>query len=394
MALRHRIPVDIRHFVVEAVFGSAPTKVIRYVEILEQDLTTVYRAKETLGFIDGSVSGDYQRTERKAFQLTLDNSDGDLVIKPGELWYDKYIRIYYGFRYFNTDIHEYEEWYRAIGTFMIDELDYGTYPRSIVMTGRDRTKKLLQSKFRYSTSFDEGEAMEDVVQAIALAGGIPLDQMSIPFPTNVFLQEDMLFEAGSTRWDALVAVTVPNMWEVRFQGDGTFSLEETKDFNTFESIEEISTGWLGTLEQPEEEKNVIKIRKKRRDTRLYNVVVVVGESANGVGVTAVAENNDPSSPTSTQEIGERVYHYKSPNITTVAQAQAFADQLLTVMGLEEYEADLETLVLPWIEEADLITFHHEEHISGEPTGFILMTYQIPLQLQSMKLGLRRIILNS
>lgn len=73
----------------------APTaRVDARIEIYEADGITRWSGDTVPRLIDGSVSIDYTRDERRTLDLTLDNSDGGLENAPGQFWYDKIIKVY------------------------------------------------------------------------------------------------------------------------------------------------------------------------------------------------------------------------------------------------------------------------------------------------------------
>lgn len=82
---------------VEAVFLAPVTQHTRRVDIFEADGTTPWMLGAPL--IDGSVTCDYGRDERRAFDITLDNSDGSISYDPDGFWYDKVIKIFRGVQY-------------------------------------------------------------------------------------------------------------------------------------------------------------------------------------------------------------------------------------------------------------------------------------------------------
>lgn len=82
---------------VQEAFLEPTTELIRRVEIYENDGETPW--KPTLWptiLIDGAVSADYSRDERRVLDITLDNSDGELDPQAGNLWYDKIFKVVFG----------------------------------------------------------------------------------------------------------------------------------------------------------------------------------------------------------------------------------------------------------------------------------------------------------
>lgn len=88
-------------FDVISAIEAPTTRHTRRVMIYESDGKTVWeKPGDESRLIDGSVSVDYSREERRVFDLTLDNTDGLLAHDPTNgLWYDKIIKIYRGVDY-------------------------------------------------------------------------------------------------------------------------------------------------------------------------------------------------------------------------------------------------------------------------------------------------------
>jgi hypothetical protein len=135
--------------------------------------------------------------------------------------------------------------------------------------------------------------------------------------------------------------------------------------------------------------SVLAYRKNVNDSRIYNHIVVTGEGAGVIPVVAEARNTDNASPTSIDNIGERTYRYNSKFITTLEQAQAVADQLLAIHALEEYEMDLSTLVIPWLEAGEVVKFDDPNPHLDQPTRFMLHSFTIPMTLEPMSATTRR-----
>lgn len=73
-------------------------RVTRRIEIYEADGVTPWNGYpfSSSFLIDGSVSVDYDRDERRTLDLTLDNQDGYFDSKPDGFWYDKVIKVFRG----------------------------------------------------------------------------------------------------------------------------------------------------------------------------------------------------------------------------------------------------------------------------------------------------------
>jgi hypothetical protein len=89
---------------------SGVTRVTRRVEIYYPDAKTLWEPADVVRLVDGSVSVDYTRDERRAMDgFVLSNSDGALKSHVNGFWYDKIIKAYAGVEY-----GEYEDYGDAI----------------------------------------------------------------------------------------------------------------------------------------------------------------------------------------------------------------------------------------------------------------------------------------
>lgn len=79
--------------------------VTRRAEIYESDGTTLWiPSAETPRMIEGTVSIDYSRAERRTLDVMFDNSDGILKHDPNGFWYDKIIKVFRGVQYRNLKV--------------------------------------------------------------------------------------------------------------------------------------------------------------------------------------------------------------------------------------------------------------------------------------------------
>lgn len=353
----------------EAAFLAPVTRHTRRVDIYEADGTTLWLpSANTIG---GSVTVDYGRDERRAFDAVFDNTDGALDYSPSGFWYDKIVKIFRGVRYEVNGTPT--TWETQVGEFMIDKLDEDDFPQTVSVSGRDYTKKMLASKFVAATGFNAGASLDATINTIAAAAGIPANKRFIP-PTGKVLGRDFIFERGVERWKAVKEMADAYGYELFFDGTGTLVMREYLDPSTSPLIYTLKTGPDG---------NLVKYKKSVSDGRLYNHVVVAGESSDTIPVWAEARNDNPASPTNIDLIGDRLYQYVSAFITTVAQAQAVADRFLSIHSLQEYDFNFSSLMLPWLEVGEIIQFIDPKAAETQPDRFLLSTLSIPLALGPM-----------
>lgn len=278
--------------------------------------------------------------------------------------------------------YEDKEWAGQIGEFMLDEIKTSNFPHTVHLQGRDYTKKLILSKFKYATAFQKGLPVEQVLRTIAINGGIDPNKIIMPNSGKV-TGKTWVFESGVERWDAFNQIASNYNFEAYFDGNGFLVVRDFEDPLTSATRFTFKTGNSG---------NLVSYEKTTRDVRIYNVIVVRGGSAQTTPVYGVAENHEPSSPTRIERIGERVFEYESQFITTTQQAQDVADKFLKLHSLEEYDLNLSSIVVPWLEAGDIVEFLDPDPNPGDPTRFLLSNFDIPLSLGAMSATGKRVVL--
>jgi hypothetical protein len=272
------------------------------------------------------------------------------------------------------------DWEVQVGEFMIDKISEDNFPHQVKITGRDYTKKCLNSKFEVATEFDPGSTLESLIASISANAGI--SRKVLP-TTGITVEKTFTYDQGTERWAALVEMATAYGYDIYFDGQGYLRMTPTQDPSTSPTVITLKTGTDG---------NLAAYTKTTDDSRLYNHVLVTGDTGDGTSLPPHAEaiNTDPNSPTSVARIGDRLYQYSSTFIETTEQAQSVADSFLAVHSLEEYQLDLTSLVLFWLDVGNIIEFIDPSPAPGDPTRFLLSTMTIPLTLDTMSATALRI----
>lgn len=351
------------------------TKVLSRVDIYEEDGITEYLLD--VGVIDGSISADYDRDERRSLDITMMDESGALEHDPGAFWYDKVLKVYRGV----VDTTG-ADWFVQTGEFMVDGIATShTDSHVMKVSGRDYAKKLINSKFLYSTLYPSTDSLEDAVEDIAFAAGV--DSFDLPV-TGIVLDVDVVFERETTRWDAIKRICLANGYEAYFKPNGELTISEFVDVSSPTVEYTFDVGTTGVMTSYD---------KKASDARVRNIVVVSGESTEIIPVTAVASNNVIGSPTGVEQIGERPEFITSPIITTEIQAQTLADKILSVSALEEYSVSFGSLVLPWLDVGVVVAIPPASTLSSfYGSNYLLSTLTFPIGLGEMSGSGKRIAL--
>jgi hypothetical protein len=279
--------------------NAATTRIDGRVEIYEQDAVTRWASDKLRRLVDGSISVDYTRDERRTADITLDNSDGVLLNAPGYFWYDKVIKVFKRVRLKTAD---FDAWECQVGEFMIDSIAEDNFPHHTKITCRDYTKKCQNSKFVVTTEFaDPTIQLETLIGAIAANAGIV--KMILPV-TGITVGQTFPYDPGTGRWDAMKEIANAYNYDVYFDQTGYLRLTPFADPYLQNATYVFKTGDDGG--------NLISYTKTTDDSRLYNHVLVIGKSTDdSLPVWAEAINTNPASPTNVDEIGDRLFEYDS-----------------------------------------------------------------------------------
>lgn len=270
-------------------------------------------------------------------------------------------------------------WVTSLGEFLPDVIDRPRFPHTIHITGRDFTKKLLQSKFGQVTAFAAGTGIASTIQNLATNGGIS----KFNFVTDATtLASTVTFEADDSRWKAMTDLATAIGMELFFDSYGYLTLRPFVDPLTAPLYYTFRTGVSG---------NLVDYGRSTNDSELFNRVVVRGDSVNNPLVYGEATNTTVTSPTRIAAIGERMM----PTITNAfvasnLEAEAIAIALLAVAGLEQYELKFDSIAVPWLEGGVAIEAVLPDSAPSDPTRFLLTDFTIPMNLGPMSSTARRI----
>ena len=361
---------DVPQPALKAAFNASVQKLVRWVDIYESDAATVWQQRVPL--VEGQVTVDASRAERRNLDLTLLDIDDGLPHSPDGLWYDKIIKPYSGIEVGGI------EYVTCLGEFMIDRLERQHFPNTVKITGRDFAKKLELDQFTATTTFTVGQPYETVIRNIATNGGITKFALS---PTGKNTGAAFTFERGTDRWKAINDLASAVGHDVYFDNFGYLTLRPYVDPVTAPVAHAFLTGSEG---------NLVTFTKAAEDSRLRNHVIVYGDGATNPLVFAEAENTAVNSPTRIAKIGRRTYKYSSKFIANNTDAGVVAGRMLRVMALEQYDISGTSIGAPWLEAGDAIEFLDPHAAADQPTRFMLASITIPLSITPMSFTAKRV----
>lgn len=268
-------------------------------------------------------------------------------------------------------------WETPLGTFYIDRIDCTSFPDQTKVTGRDGTKKAIQSKLPYTSTFEVGTSLYDLVVGQMSLAGIPVSMMRVNVGDET-LSSDMSFDRGTSRWDIVKGALESFGYERFFDAHGNFVVRKYNDPSTTPSAWVFKGG---------EDGNLVSVDSSVNDSLIYNKIVVTGTPAdsesNPVGYYGEAEVADVTAATHRDRIGERVLTIDADWVSSDAECVELAVQRLKIAALESYEINFSSIFYPWMEVGEIVTILDPKALDHEPTRFLLDNLSYPLDLGPM-----------
>lgn len=276
------------------------------------------------------------------------------------------------------------EWETQTGEFMIDDISEDHFPSHLKITGRDYTKKLLTAKFAQATSFPQGASLDGTVKTIATNAGISKFKLG---SGGIPIQALATFDRTTSRWEGLKGLCDSHNVEIFFSPDGFLTTRPFRD-------PVLSPAGL-TLSTDPSRGNLVSYSKKSSSMRIYNQVVVTGDNqddaSNGIIYQGIAENHNPASPTSIENLGQIItYFYTSSFYTSSQQCQATADAMLKIKSLEDFQLAFGAIIFPWLEAGEVVDFQDPKPGVDQPTRFLLVSFDLPMALGPMSGSAKRV----
>lgn len=265
-----------------------------------------------------------------------------------------------------------DKWETQIGEFVPETIATDADDDDLIkVTGRDYTKRCLESKLATATTYTIGQSIDTIITA--LASNSYCFKFAIT-PTGKTITKDVTYEADKTRWEIMKDIANTSGYEIFFNSMGFLVMRPYQD--------PLLTPPSFTLAAGEPYGNLVKISSTASDSRLKNQIVVKGESSDStvLPVWAMSQNTTPNSPSAVNRIGARTETFSSPLYITVSQCKAMADSLLRVSSLEEFEISFEAILFPWLEVGEILVKDNSVGTSGtgEPDRFLISSLTFPL----------------
>ena len=334
--------------------------------------------------VDGSVDLDITRATRRTFTASLLNPDGQF--SPGSDWaglfyVNRLVRFYRGVSYgVDSELV-------PIGTFMIDHADVIVERNMsmVVLSGSDLWKKLAKSSFTaVSRSWDAGESLVSVIKDMADNAGVTrfVDDVSDDRTgDSATLNKKFSVERGDNRGDAILKLAQAYGLDVAFDPYGRLAIVD------FRAPEDTRVVW--TLD-PDDSRMLLSLRSSYTDDALYNHAFVIGTGNKNDTVIAHMRDEDPTSVTSIDRIGERINKLETDLISTHEAAAKAAKKLFYKNILLTENISLDAICNPALDGNDVIRLREPQFARIDKT-YRIRGLTIPFASARQTLKLTRAI---
>lgn len=344
------------------------------VEVLNFNFQTINSLEGRV--TEGSISVDATSDIRRTCSLTLTVEKAKNMISPsGELWLDKFIRIYEGID--NPRNNNETVWWN-MGIFLINNPNtvYNSITETVTFEGLDLMSKLTGRRNgqlpAVATVVPAGNQIADVVkQIITQLGGFDnyiIEDVGYEIPYDI--KKDM----GATIYDLLVEIRdLYANWEMFFDVNGVFHWQQIPDGENEPIVVNFDE-----LRQ----KLIISDGINVDFENVKNNVIVYGRLLdNGYQVMATATDTITSSPYNINNIGQINYIVDDERIYNDDLAAQRAKYELYLHARLNDAITLEIVPIPWLNDVNIkIKYTNEEiGLSGE---FLIQSLEIPLGIDS------------
>lgn len=280
------------------------------------------------------------------------------------------------------------EWEVQTGEFMIDMISEDNLPSVTKITGRDYTKRLIQSKVPTDIAFTPGMSLREIVTFMAVQGGANPLKLKISVANEV-IQSEMAFSRGTDYWTIVKSACEAFNYEIFFDQFGFMVVRQYLDPTTGAASWTFKTGH----EVDSSGANLMKYSRSISDSLIFNKVIVYGDPADGeerLPYYGDATNEDPNSPTSVQRIGLRTLTIETNWLSSNQECYDLALTRLKISALESYDITFDSIQYPWLECGSIVEFLDPERLDFEPTSFLLTSLTFPLDLGPMSATGKRV----
>lgn len=344
------------------------------VELLNFNFQTIssLEGKTTSGSIEVDANSDIRRTCN--LSLVAKDIDENIISEGGELWLDRYIKIYQGID--NPRDNNKTVWWN-MGIFLINNPNtvYSAADHTISFEGLDLMAKLTGRRNgqlpAVATLVPAGSKIADVVKkTITQLGGfynyiIEDEGLEVPY--------DIKMDMGATIYDLLAELRdLYSNWEMFFDVDGVFHWQKIPNGEkeavvvNFNEIQPLIISDNVDIDFENVKNNII----------VYGRLLDTGEQ-----IMATASDTNAESPFCISKVGQINYIVDDERIYSNELAKDRADYELYLHARLNDSISLEIVPIPWLNDVNIKIAYTNEKI-GIEGEYLIQSLSIPLDIGS------------
>jgi len=305
----------------------------------------------------GSISVNYQQGVRRSCSFSISDPKGEFIPNgnKGIFWVGQKFKVYAGLK----DIYTGDTYMFSQGVFIVDRPTVSRSSKTVSINGVDKFGYLgselgynqLEGTYKIAAGTTYFDAITDTL-ALTMGNGTVVDStipiLDISLKDKV-LPYDINKSPGQYLGDIIIEMANALGADIYYNADGQFVLSSgTTDI----SYSAKGSTYDFTDALPEYFDSNISYDYPS----VVNVVTVVGANVNGTIVTYTAENNNPLSPTRIELIGRKTCEpIECSNISTVAEAQAYAEYELKRRSIIQMSIDFSSSLIPHLDVDKVVT---------------------------------------
>ena len=344
------------------------------VELLNFNFQTIssLEGKTTSGSIEVDANSDIRRTCN--LSLVAKDIDKNMISEGGELWLDKYIKIYQGID--NPGDNNKTVWWN-MGIFLINNPNtvYSAADHTISFEGLDLMAKLTGRRNgqlpAVATLVPAGSKIADVVKkTITQLGGfynyiIEDEGLEVPY--------DIKMDMGATIYDLLAELRdLYSNWEMFFDVDGVFHWQKIS--NGEKEAVVVNFNEIQPL--------IISDNVNIDFENVKNHIIVYGRLLDtGEQIMATASDTNAESPFCISKVGQINYIVDDERIYSNELAKDRADYELYLHARLNDSISLEIVPIPWLNDVNIKIAYTNEKI-GIEGEYLIQSLSIPLDIGS------------
>lgn len=311
------------------------------------------------------ISGEVnvQEDGERLARVTIVDPDGKHIPESfqSDFWFGREFQVYRGIIYEDGTFENIR-----LGIFRIHELKVTTNNNNRVMTirGRDRSDKVRRARFTDVYQIAAGTNVGTAVRTLLEQAGIS----DFNFTPISSVTTKRAYQRGGDRWAAAQEIATAAGYMLYFDADGIANMQVIPNANTR------ATDW--EYKDEEGAYPILALERTGTDDRIYNHIIVTGESDKAV-VRAEASDTVAGSPTSIANFGDVPFFKVVAATTAQADAQRLADRILqqSIRGTEQVV--LTIIPNPAMEINDVV--YIRDALSKVDANYVVSFFSVPFE---------------